>query len=101
MAIDSDYILGTHSEEIFRLGTQHQVWRAHMPCPHCSGASRIRYESVGGPCSMNTRTMRLGASYRVVNGWTVSSAKSWPAGAPPAVNRTSPPSWYPCYPGWV
>jgi protein-L-isoaspartate O-methyltransferase len=30
MAIESDYILGTHSEEIFRLGTQHQVWRAYM-----------------------------------------------------------------------
>jgi SAM-dependent methyltransferase len=30
MAIESDYILGTHSEEIFRLGTQHQVWREHM-----------------------------------------------------------------------
>src|SRR5579863_8753651 len=26
----TDYVLGTHDEEIARLGTQHQVWRPHM-----------------------------------------------------------------------
>jgi SAM-dependent methyltransferase len=30
MPIDSDYVLGTHDEEIARLGTQHQVWRPYM-----------------------------------------------------------------------
>jgi ubiquinone/menaquinone biosynthesis C-methylase UbiE len=30
MAIETDYVLGTHDEEIARLGTQHQVWRPHM-----------------------------------------------------------------------
>lgn len=30
MPTDSDYVLGTHAEEIARLGTQHQVWRPHM-----------------------------------------------------------------------
>jgi SAM-dependent methyltransferase len=29
-AIGTDYVLGTHDAEIARLGTQHQVWRAHM-----------------------------------------------------------------------
>jgi protein-L-isoaspartate O-methyltransferase len=29
-AIGTDYVLGTHDDEIARLGTQHQVWRAHM-----------------------------------------------------------------------
>ena len=30
MTLDSDYVLGTHDEEIARLGIQHQVWRPHM-----------------------------------------------------------------------
>jgi ubiquinone/menaquinone biosynthesis C-methylase UbiE len=30
MAIENDYVLGTHDEEIARLGTQHQVWRPYM-----------------------------------------------------------------------
>ncbi len=30
MPLDSDYVLGTHDEEIARLGIQHQVWRPHM-----------------------------------------------------------------------
>jgi SAM-dependent methyltransferase len=30
MRMNSDYVLGTHDEEIARLGTQHQVWRPHM-----------------------------------------------------------------------
>jgi SAM-dependent methyltransferase len=29
-ASGTDYVLGTHDDEIARLGTQHQVWRAHM-----------------------------------------------------------------------
>jgi ubiquinone/menaquinone biosynthesis C-methylase UbiE len=29
-ATGTDYVLGTHDDEIARLGTQHQVWRAHM-----------------------------------------------------------------------
>jgi ubiquinone/menaquinone biosynthesis C-methylase UbiE len=29
-AIRTDYVLGTRDDEIARLGTQHQVWRAHM-----------------------------------------------------------------------
>src|SRR5258706_12182820 len=28
MAIERDYVLGTHDEEIARLGVQHGVWRA-------------------------------------------------------------------------
>jgi len=30
MPPDTDYVLGTHREEIARLGLQHQVWRPHM-----------------------------------------------------------------------
>ena len=30
MPTDTDYVLGTHNEEIARLGLQHQVWRPHM-----------------------------------------------------------------------
>jgi protein-L-isoaspartate O-methyltransferase len=30
MTLDTDYVLGTHNEEIARLGLQHQVWRPHM-----------------------------------------------------------------------
>jgi ubiquinone/menaquinone biosynthesis C-methylase UbiE len=30
MTTDTDYVLGTHDEEIARLGTQHQVWRPYM-----------------------------------------------------------------------
>ena len=30
MTLDSDHVLGTHDEEIARLGIQHQVWRPHM-----------------------------------------------------------------------
>jgi ubiquinone/menaquinone biosynthesis C-methylase UbiE len=30
MTLDTDYVLGTHDEEIARLGIQHQVWRPHM-----------------------------------------------------------------------
>jgi SAM-dependent methyltransferase len=30
MTSDTDYVLGTHNEEIARLGLQHQVWRPHM-----------------------------------------------------------------------
>ena len=30
MSAEKDYILGTHDEEIARLGLQHQVWRPHM-----------------------------------------------------------------------
>jgi tRNA A58 N-methylase Trm61 len=30
MTFDTDYVLGTHDEEIARLGIQHQVWRPHM-----------------------------------------------------------------------
>lgn len=30
MGSDTDYILGTHDDEIARLGTQHQVWRPYM-----------------------------------------------------------------------
>jgi SAM-dependent methyltransferase len=30
MTNEADYILGTHDEEIARLGTQHQVWRPYM-----------------------------------------------------------------------
>ncbi len=28
MAADRDYVLGTHEEELARLGLQHRVWRA-------------------------------------------------------------------------
>ena len=30
MTLDTDYVLGTHDEEIARLGVQHQVWRSHV-----------------------------------------------------------------------
>jgi ubiquinone/menaquinone biosynthesis C-methylase UbiE len=30
MTLETDYVLGTHDEEIARLGIQHQVWRPHM-----------------------------------------------------------------------
>ena len=30
MTADKDYVLGTHDEEIARLGLQHQVWRPYM-----------------------------------------------------------------------
>jgi len=30
MAVDDDYVLGTHDTEIARLGLQHRVWRPHM-----------------------------------------------------------------------
>lgn len=30
MAIERDYVLGTHDEEIARLGLQHRVWRPHV-----------------------------------------------------------------------
>jgi SAM-dependent methyltransferase len=30
MTHDTDYVLGTHNEEIARLALQHQVWRPHM-----------------------------------------------------------------------
>src|SRR5262245_41380831 len=30
MAIERDYVLGTHDEEIERLGLQHRVWRPRM-----------------------------------------------------------------------
>ena len=29
MAKERDYVLGTHAEEIERLGTQHTIWRPH------------------------------------------------------------------------
>ena len=30
MNTETDYVLGTHDEEIARLGIQHQVWRPYM-----------------------------------------------------------------------
>ena len=30
VALEGDYILGTHDEEIQRLGLQHRVWRPHV-----------------------------------------------------------------------
>jgi hypothetical protein len=32
MTFDTDYVLGTHDEEIARLGIQHQVWRSNARC---------------------------------------------------------------------
>lgn len=55
---DTEYVLGTHDEELARLGLQHQVWRPHvLRCWHEAGVTRgARVLDVGagpGYCALD------------------------------------------------